>query len=315
MEITRRSALILAAGVGLATVPAGSAQAAYYNDYETIARIPNAHGCTAAQGFAAGGTYLYSVKIRSDDARAIIYRTNRTTGATEIMTNGTDGVAYNSWLGHANDMTLATIDGEYYMFIVTMTTEGAQLVKLKYVSKTYYKVGTFAIHLDDAPKAVSGITRTAKTSTSIDFLFKSVLNVYRGSIGLRDDSGTIDITEAFTLDTAGAKVDGEVVPDIEDFTNQGFFYDENVKDLFHPLTKGNRSIVLHYPNITDQTSGAIAPDPELSFRVTSSTYPRLFEIESLGISDGTLYFSTNRSKSASDADWDGVHSFKGFSRS
>lgn len=142
-----------------------------------------------------------------------------------------------------------------------------------------------------------------------------MLNVYRGSIGLRDDSGTIDITEAFTLDTAGAKVDGEVVPDIEDFTNQGFFYDETVKDLFHPLTMGNRSIVLHYPNVTGQTSGAITPDPDLSFRVTSSTYPRLFEIESLGISNGTLYFNTNRAKSDTDGNWDGVHYFKGFSRS
>ena len=90
MDISRRSALVLAAGVGLVAVPATSAQAAYYNEYETIAGIPTAHECTAAQAFGAGTTYLYSVTIGRDDTRALIYRTNRNTGSTVIMTNGTD---------------------------------------------------------------------------------------------------------------------------------------------------------------------------------------------------------------------------------
>src|SRR5699024_12736304 len=60
------------------------AQAAYYNQYETIAGIPSAHECTAAQGFAAGSTYLNSVKIGLDDTRSLIYRTNKNTGSTVI---------------------------------------------------------------------------------------------------------------------------------------------------------------------------------------------------------------------------------------
>lgn len=312
MEISRRSALVLAAGVGLAAVPASSAQAAYYNQYETIAGIPTAHECTAAQAFGAGTTYLYSVKIGRDDTRALIYRTNRNTGSTVIMTNGTDDSPYNSWLGHANDLAVLSIDGDYHLFVVTMSAEGAQLVKLHYSGTTYYKVGAFNVHLDGEPKAVSGISRVSQTDSTLTFFFKSGRNIYRGSVGLHDDSGTIDLTKAFDLKVAGALVDGEPVPDLEDFTNQGFLYHPSTKDLFYPLTKKNRSIVLAYRNITLDTSGTVTSDPELSFRITSSAYPELFEIESLGIADGTLYFNTNRAKSSGDGNYDGVHYFKGF---
>ncbi|WP_277051476.1 hypothetical protein [Ruania albidiflava] len=312
MEISRRSALVLAAGVGLVAVPATSAQAAYYNQYETIAGIPTAHECTAAQAFGAGTTYLYSVKIGRDDSRALIYRTNRNTGSTVIMTNGTDDSPYNSWLGHANDLAVLSIDGDYHLFVVTMSAEGAQLVKLHYSGTTYYKVGSFNVHLDGEPKAVSGISRVSQTGSTLTFFFKSGRNIYRGSAGLHDDSGTIDLTEAFDLKVAGALVDGEPVPDLEDFTNQGFLYHPSTNDLFYPLTKKNRSIVLVYRNITLDTSGTVTSDPELSFRITSSAYPELFEIESLGIADGTLYFNTNRAKSSGDGNYDGVHYFKGF---
>lgn len=312
MDISRRSALVLAAGVGLVALPATSAQAAYYNEYDTIAGIPTAHECTAAQGFAAGSTYLYSVKIGRDDTRSLIYRTNRNTGSTVIMTNGTDSSPYNPWLGHANDMALVTIDGDYHLFVVTMTTEGAQLVKLHYSGSTYYKVGEFNVHLDGEAKAVSGISRVSQDASAVNFFFKSGRNVYRGSIGLTDSSGTIDLTKAFDLKVAGALVDGEVVPDLEDFTNQGFLYHPATKDLFYPMTKKNRSIVLVYRNVTAESSGTLTSAEDLSFRITSSAYPSLFEIESLGIADGTLYFNTNRAKSSSDGNYDGVHAFKGF---
>jgi hypothetical protein len=39
-----------------------AAQAAYYNTYTDIASTPNTSCCTGAQGFAAGTTYLYSIK-------------------------------------------------------------------------------------------------------------------------------------------------------------------------------------------------------------------------------------------------------------
>src|SRR5690625_5843118 len=114
MEISRRSALALAAGVGLVAVPATSAQAAYYNQYETVAGIPSAHECTAAQGFGAGSTYLYSVKIGLDDTRSWIYRTTKNNGSTMITTDGTDDQPDNPWLGQASDTTLDAVAGEYH---------------------------------------------------------------------------------------------------------------------------------------------------------------------------------------------------------
>src|SRR5690625_7587512 len=100
MEISRRSALALAAGVGLVAVPATSAQAAYYNQYETIAGISSAQECTAAQGFAAGSTYLYSLKIGLDDTRSLIYRTYNNICYTVILTYVIDDLPYNFWLVH-----------------------------------------------------------------------------------------------------------------------------------------------------------------------------------------------------------------------
>src|SRR5699024_12571571 len=99
------------------------------------------------------------------------------------MTDGTDDLPYNSWLGHANDMALVTIDGEYHLFVGTMTTAGAQLVKLRYSGATYYKVGSYNIHLDGAAKAGSGVRKISQSDSALHFFFKSGRTAYRGSRG------------------------------------------------------------------------------------------------------------------------------------
>lgn len=230
------------------------------------------------------------------------------------MTNtaGTDS-KYIAGLGHANDMTIVDIAGAHHFFVVTMAATGAQLVKLRYDGSTYVKVGSYSVHLGGVAKAVSGISRLSITSSAITFLFKSGATVYKGSLPLTANSGTINITKAFDLRTAGALVNGAVV-DFTGFANQGFFLHEAMNTLYYPLTKDNVSIVLVYRNVTSATTGTITSDPNLSFRITSSAYPDKFEIEGVGISssDGKLYFNTNRAKSASDAGWDAVHVFKGY---
>ncbi|EAP98802.1 hypothetical protein JNB_01500 [Janibacter sp. HTCC2649] len=299
------------AGVALGAAPA--AQAAYYNTYSDIASTPTAYECTGAQAFAAGSTYLYSVKNRTtDDGRAIIYRVNRTTGAKEIMTNtaGTDS-KYISGLGHANDMSIVDINAVHHFFVVTMSTTGAQLVKLRYSGSTYYQVGSYSVHLGGVAKAVSGISRMSISSSAITFFFKSGATVYKGSLPLTANSGTINITKAFDLKTSGALVNG-VATDFTGFAHQGFYYHEAADTVYCPLTKENVSIVLVYRNITSATTGTVTSDPNLSFRITSGVYADKFEIEGVGISGGNLYFNTNRAKTAADAGWDGVHLFKGY---
>jgi len=296
---------------GVVALTESPALAAYYNTYSDIADTPDTNGCTGAQGFAAGSTYLYSIKNRTgSDDLSVIYRVNKTTGDRVLMTNGTSGGVTNPWLGHGNDMTIVDIDGAHHLFVVTMKPAGgAQLVRLRYDGTTYYFAGSYELNLNGATLAPSGVSRVTVSSTTITFLFKSGRTVYNGSLPLRADSGTIDLTKAFDLQVDGALVDGAPVPDLNTFSNQGFYYDTAAKVLYNPLTKDNRSIVLVYRNVSPTTTGTAPAADDLSFRITSSAYS-FFEIEGVGLSDGKLYFSTNRSNDSGSHD--GVHVFKDY---
>jgi len=306
MTTRARLTPLLAGAIGLVVATAPAAQAAYYNTYSTVAGTPDSNGTTAAQGFAAGSTYLYGIKIKKDDSRAVIYRVDKSTGKRELMYNATDRRGYNTWLGHANDMTIVDIDGRHHFFVVTMKDSGAQLVKLRYDGASYTKVGSYSVKLSGRTKAVSGVNRVSVTSSAVTFLFKSGRTVYKGVLPLRANSGTITIAKAFDLKVSGAKVNGQTVSDLTTFTNQGFFYDAPKRVLYYPLTKANRSIVLVYRGVGTTTRGEVTSASDLSFRITSSKYSS-FEMESLGVSGGKLYFNTNRSGGA-----DGFHSFDGY---
>ncbi|CAG7606866.1 hypothetical protein PAESOLCIP111_00900 [Paenibacillus solanacearum] len=290
-----------------------TASAAYYNTYTTVASLGNANGCNAAQGFAVGSSYTYSVKINGDETKAVIYRTKMSDGTTTLMTNGDNGTTYATYLGHANDVVLSTIDGEYYMFIVTMNTGSMSLVKLKYVGTTFYKVGNYTIKYNGADKSMSGVKITSKDASTINFLFKSGRTFYKGTLPLTANSGTINLTYGFYLNIEDAKVNGSTISNITSYVFQGFGYYNNA--IYVPLTYQNVSIVLVYRNIST-ASGTILADNNLSFRITSAAYPDLFEIESVGVANGDkLWFSTNRRTAPGDTASDGVHYFNDFSAS
>ncbi|MBO3741930.1 hypothetical protein [Actinoplanes flavus] len=312
--ISRATVVCGVAMTMIASGPVTAAHAAYYNTYTDIASTPDLDCCKAAQGFAAGATYLYSIKNDNDsDAVSAIYRVNKATGERVVMRNGTDDRSTNTWLGHGNDMTIVDIDGVHHMFIVTMdkTTAGVQLVKLRYDGTTYEYAGAYRLRLNGGVLPASGVNRVSVTGTTITFMFKSGRTVYNGSLPLRADSGNIDLTKAFDLQVDGALVDGATVPDLGTFTAQGFFYDQTEHVLYNPLTKDKRSIVLVYRNVTPATTGTAPAATDLSFRITSAKYSQLFEIEGVGISDGKLYFNTNR-RDADGAGHDGVHVFDGY---
>ena len=311
MRVGRRLVIMAPVIAGVVALTESPALADYYNTYSDIADTPDTNGCTGVQGFAAGSTYLYSIKNRTaTDDLAVIYRVNKTTGDRVLMTNGTSGGVTNPWLGHGNDMTIVDIDGAHHLFVVTMKPSGgAQLVKLLYEGSTYYFAGSYEITLNGATASPSGISRVSVSSTTITFMFKSGRTVYNGSLPLRADSGTIELTKAFTLQVDGALVNGATVSDLDTFSPQGFYYDAANHVLYNPLTKGNRSIVLVYRDVSPATTGTAPAASDLSFRVTSSLYD-FFEIEGVGLSDGKLYFSTNRSNDSGAND--GVHVFKGY---
>lgn len=300
--------LVLAVGVGAAPV---AASAAYYNTYTTVDTLGNPNSCYSTQAFGVGSTYAYSVKVNSDDTKASIYRTNMTDGSTTLMSNGDNGTTYTTALGHANDMALHSNDGNYYMFVVTMEAGSLSLVKLRYSGATYYKVGNYTISYNGAAKGMSGVKITGKDASNIYFLFKSGRTFYRGTLPLTATSGTINVTYGFYLNIEDALVNGSTVSNITSYTTQGFGYYSGT--LFFPLTLNNVSIVLVYRNIPS-ASGTIMADNNLSFRITSSAYADLFEIEGLGIANGDkLWFNTNRRTDPSDTAHDGVHYFDGYS--
>ena len=310
MRFSGRLAALVTMILGFVIVSGPAAQAAYYNEYTDIASTPDKYGTSGAQGFAAGSTYLYSIKNRtSDNGRAVIYRVNKSTGAKTIMKNTASDVYYTSWLGHANDMTIVGIGGKTYMFVVTMKKTGAQLVKLEYSGTKYKKVGAYQLRLDGNVAAASGINRASVTSSKVSFLFKSGKTVYNGSLSPTAKDGAVKLTKAFSLNVKDAKVNGATVPGLDSWSNQGFFYDETKKVLYYPLTDANKSVVLVYRNVTPSSTGTLTAASDLSFRITSSKYVK-FEIEGVGISGGKLYFNTNRATSSAAAD--GVHVFKDF---
>ena len=298
--------------VGSAMMAPATAVAAYYNTYTTVATLGNPNSCYATQGFDAGSSYTYSVKINSDETKASIYRTTMSDGTTTLMTNGDNGTTYATYLGHANDLSLKTINSEYYMFIVTMNTGSMSLVKLKYVGTTFYKVGNYTLQYNGSNVSMSGVRDTGADASNIHFLFKSGRTYYRADLPLTANSGTITLSYGFYINTEDALVNGSTVSDIATYTNQGFGYSSAKNRIYHPLTKGNVSIVLVYNNIST-ASGTITADPNLSFRITSSTYADLFEIEGCGIGlNGNLWFNTNRRTDPNDTAHDGVHYFDGF---
>lgn len=307
----KRFTLIFIALCTTLMIPNTASAAAYYNTYTTVATLGNANSCYSTQGFAVGSTYTYSIKVNSDDTNAVIYRTRMSDGTTTLMTNGDNGTTYATYLGHANDIALSSNDGNYYMFVVTMKAGSMSLEKLKYVGTTYYKVGNYTIKYNGVDKAMSGVKITSKDANNIYFLFKSGRSFYRGSLPLTATSGTINVTDAFYLNIEDALVNGSPVSNITSYATQGFGYYNDT--LYFPLTYENVSIVLVYPNIAT-ASGTINADDNLSFRITSSAYPDLFEIEGVGIANGDkLWFNTNQRTDPSDTNHDSVSYFNGYS--
>lgn len=307
----RRPRLLTLLLVGLAALVPPAAHAAYYNTYTTVATIPNANGCNATQGFDTGSTYAYSAKTNDDDTKGVIYRTNRSDGSTTLMTNGDTGTTYATYLGHPNDLVLSSINGGTYMFVVTMNSGSLSLVKLQYSGSTYYKVGNYTLKYNGANVAMSSVKKIASDTTNDYFLFKSGLHFYWGTVAKSANSGTVTLTSAFTINTLDALVNGSKISNISSYTNQGFGYSADNDRIFVILTYQNISVILVYNNV-NSASGTITSDPNLSFRITSSAYPSLFEIESCSIEDGKLWFNCNRKTDSGDIAHDAVCYFDGF---
>lgn len=285
------------------------ASAAYYNTYGTVKSISDVNSCPSMQGIAVGSTYVYTAKVNSGNTKAVIYKTNKNTGESTLLTDSVSGKTYVTYLGHANDMCVTTLDDKSNLFIVTMKENSNALVRVRVSGSKFKKMANFTVKYNGEHLAPSGVNIIKKTSTNITFLFKKGKSFYEGTIGIGQTSGTINVTKKFAINVKSAVVNGKTL-DLSSYTHQGYGFYKNY--IFVPVTQGNVSIVLVY--YIKDASGTIKTVSDLSFRITSSTYADLFEIEGCGISssDGKLYFNTNRRKVSGGTGYDAVHYFKGY---
>lgn len=286
----------------------------YYNTYGTVDCIYNMGSCPSMQGLAVGSTYLYTIKIDSDtNANAFISMTHKDTGETTTLINSATGGYYFDYLGHANDMDVWGINGHSNLFITTTNKGSESIVRLQREGSYLTKVGSYHLTYNGSDFSATAIAIKSANNETITLLVKNARNIYIGTIGTNATSGDIALTKVCSFDVSQSYINGTLT-DLTSFVNQGFDYYDG--KLFIPLSGDssnlNRSVVLVYD--FENASGTIYPDQYLSFRITSSAYSALFEIESCGIcgADGKLYFNTNRRVTDSDTNYDGIHYFENY---
>ncbi len=291
--------------------------AAYFNTYKQLhPKLPNENGCNITEGFAIGSTYSYSAKIDSskNPTKQVIIRTNNNTGKNALMTNS-NNKTYSTELGHANDMDTCTIDGKFHLFVTTLKEGHDSLVKLGYSGTNYTKLAEYRLQYNGGDISVAGVKKYAKNENNVYFLFSktkgNITTIYKGDIANNQPSGIINIKRVCTLNIEDSLVNGKKVTGLKEFTRQGIGYIKSKDQLLFPLTNKNVSIILVFDNIS-KASGTITANPDLSFRITSSAYPYLFEIEGCDEMNGKLYFNSNRKKNEDDIDHDAVCYFKNF---
>ena len=300
--------------VGLVYVPI-EADAAndFYGDYTDVGKVYDYGSCPSMQGLAVGSQMMYTVKINSNDTQAFISMTDKDTGTTTKLYNSDAGSYYFNYLGHANDMDVWGIDGYSHLFITT-TNEGSNaIVRLKRSGNNLTKVASYSLTYNGEPTCATALAIKSVSNGVITFITKLGMNLYTGSVSTSAKSANIELTKLCTISKSRVYIKGSYL-DLSNFVNQGFGYYQD--HLFVPISGDdsqlNRSVIMVFD--LRNASGTIYPSEALVFRVTSGAYSALFEIESCDVSsgDGKLYFNTNRRKTTSDTNHDGVSCFDGY---
>ena len=278
----------------------------HYGSYSTLSTIYNQGDCFSMQGMTLDSTYTYCAKVNTDtETSACIIRTNKSTGTKTVMINGGTGGYYFSNLGHANCLDIEWIGTCNQMLV----TAGSTLVRLKLSGTTLTTAGTYTASYNGSSMSMTAVQILNATDNEVKVLVKTGCTLYTGSFDPTASSGVIQLTKLCTINISAARLQGETY-DFSSYLQQGMDYHDG--KLFLPLsgnTQMDTSVVLVYD--LEGATGEIYNDPTLSFRVISSTYAALFEIEDVAVcvETGRLYFNTNRRLSSSDTDHDSCSYF------
>ncbi|MEE1061898.1 MAG: hypothetical protein UH080_08815 [Ruminococcus sp.] len=317
--------------------------------YTSVAKIENQKiyttergtmNFTSMQGMAVGSQYAYTAKLpvvsnKVVEDYACIVKTDTVSGKETTLT--CNGKKYITGTGHANDMCVTSYEKNKSTLFISATnsanTKEENLLKMSVSGSTITKTGAFKIRYNNKPLAITGISilehPNNKNGYIITFLIKSknklypkTDDIYTVRMHASETKGTITAKKVFTLEKEFVKSNGVRV-DYTGYANQGFSYYND--KLYLPLSgqksEQNKSVVLVYNNIKDHAydnsvGERIQPDKNTIFEISDSNYGNLLEIESCGICTGEdnfkLYFNTNRRKTSTDADWDGLHYVNGY---
>ncbi|MBQ7345419.1 MAG: hypothetical protein IJW45_05080, partial [Oscillospiraceae bacterium] len=284
----------------------------HYSSYSTITVIGSIGSCPAMQGLALDGTYLYTAKTNDGDTTVTLSRTHKTTGDMVYLTNAANGTNYFYQLAHANDLAYCEIDGVKTLFVATGGAGVGEysLVRFALDGTTATEVGHYNVKYNGSESYLAGVKVMSVNENDIDLIFKRGKYIFKGTVGKTTTSGDLNVSLVCTLDFANSTINGSAM-DLSAWVQQGFGYIDN--KIFVPLsgnhqdTTTDTSLIMVYD--IEGVSGTITNDPSLSVMITDSTFVDLFEIESCQIdpTDGKLYFNTNRRKSSTDGNHDGVH--------
>ena len=310
--------LVLLAGLILPQLPivnavdvSNTVPQKHYSSYSELALVYDQNSCYSMQGMTVDNTYVYCAKIGSNDARATVTRIDKNSGAKTLMTNASTGYSYFTNLGHANALDIVTVNGKENLFV----TGGANLIRLTISGTKLTTAGTYTATYNGAAASMTAAQIMSASDTQVKVLVKSGRTLYTGTLNPAASSGNIELIKLCTLDIANVQMNGKQT-DLSSFTQQGFDYHDG--KLFLPLTGNayvetiNQSAVLVYD--LEGATGNLRNDPSLSFFITCSTYAGLFEMEDCAVcpTTGKLYFASNRRRTASDTNHDGVSYFKNY---
>lgn len=281
-----------------------------------LVATPDSLGCTATQSMGMGEKYLYSIKIYSENTKAIVCRVDMEDARrTILMKNGDTGENYFTDFAHANDADLAVIDGVEYLFVLA---SGA-IVVYEIDGRTMYWRAKYDLYYNGKTFGPSGLAVYEVDEENITFLFKwSYKTISTGKIARNQTEGSISVTIKCYLDSSAVEVNG-TARDFTGFANQGVYL---CGDILLATYAGcqewetvNQSLVLGFDlsEIRPGTVPTLKPREDLIFYMESLDYPHFFEIEDCGISsDGKLYFNTNCWISTSDKNHDAVYVLNDF---
>ena len=321
-SIKRVMATILVVVLLLTNVNFASVVNAYefFGSYTDVAKIYDSNSCPSMQGLAVGSQMMYAIKIKTDNTRAVITMTDKDTGEITTLTDASTGYSYFTGLDHANDMAVWGIDGASHIFVATTLKGSNAIVRYKRSGSKLSKVATYHLQCNGSDICATAMdVMKVDSSGYIHLITKWGMDIYTGKVHKDTGDTTIAMTKLCTIDKSMVYIKNEKL-NLSNWVNQGFGYHDNT--LFVPLSGPesenalHRSVVLVY-DLDDviQTGCILYPTDSIAFRVTSSSgYPALFEIESVDIcsGDNKLYFSTNRRKTTSDTNHDGISYFQGY---